>query len=108
MSSHHIRQIAEQLTEFVTSVYGKDPEGTKYGFEDEIKAQYFSGFVGKDVVFFHLASKTLVEADLLFNLPGKEQYSKSKSSGGFPFIGQLSPYTWTHKRFVWGSGGDKE
>jgi hypothetical protein len=39
----------------------------------QIKACYFSGFANKDVAFFHAASKTLIEADLLFNLPGNEQ-----------------------------------
>ena len=34
---------------------------------------YFSGFKNKDVAFFHPASKSLIEADLLFNLPPTEQ-----------------------------------
>jgi hypothetical protein len=34
---------------------------------------FFSGFKNKDVAFFHPESKTLIEADLLFNLPAKEQ-----------------------------------
>ena len=34
---------------------------------------YFSGFKNKDVAFFHQASKTMIEADLLFNLPATEQ-----------------------------------
>jgi len=36
---------------------------------------YFSGFTNKDVAFFHPASKTMVQADLLFNLPCTEQVS---------------------------------
>lgn len=39
----------------------------------QIKACYFSGFQNQDVAFLHVQSKTLIEADLLFNLPGKEQ-----------------------------------
>jgi len=80
--------------------YGVDPVGTNYGFEDEIKACYFSGFANKDVAFFHAASKTLIEADLLFNLPGNEQYSKSKSSPKLPIIGSIDPFGGIHKRFV--------
>ncbi|KAH8110274.1 hypothetical protein DFH11DRAFT_796980 [Phellopilus nigrolimitatus] len=89
-------------------LYGKDPEGTKYGFEEEIKSCYFSGFQNKDVAFNHIASRTLIEADLLFNLPPLEQYSKSKSSGRIPIIGNLGPFSWAHKQFVWSAGRDKE
>ena len=34
---------------------------------------YFSGHESKEVAFLHKPSKTLIEADLLFNLPAKEQ-----------------------------------
>jgi len=83
-------------------VYGKDPEGTVYGYEDEIEAVYFSAFENKDVAFYHKASKTLVEADLLFNLPAHEQYSKSKDSGSswVPGLGSLHPFTWLHRTMI--------
>ncbi|TDL21952.1 hypothetical protein BD410DRAFT_789034 [Rickenella mellea] len=87
--------------------YGADPEGTKYGFENEIKACYFSGFQNKDVAFFHEPSKSLIEADLLFNLPCKEQYSKTNSSGKIPIFSNINPFGWAHKRFVWDAGRDK-
>jgi len=89
-------------------VYGTDPSDTKYGFEDEIQACYFSKYKTKDVAFLHVESKTLIQADLLFNLPGSEQYSKVKSSGKVPLIGSLSPYGGMHKRMVWSSGTDKD
>ncbi|KAG8898568.1 hypothetical protein FRB99_007345, partial [Tulasnella sp. 403] len=89
-------------------LYGKDPEGTKYGFEDEINAQYFSAFENKDVAFCHKASKTLIEADLLFNFPPKEQYSKSTESATtwVPLIGRVRPFTWLHKQFLGGLAKD--
>ena len=31
----------------------------------------------KELVFFHKPTKTLIEADLIFNLPATEQYSRS-------------------------------
>jgi len=34
---------------------------------------YFSGFRNKDVAFLHKPSKSLIEADLLLNLPANEQ-----------------------------------
>jgi glyoxylase-like metal-dependent hydrolase (beta-lactamase superfamily II) len=59
--------------------WGKDEPGTKYGFEPEIQHIYFTGHSNKDVAFYHADSKTLIEADLLFNLPATEQYSQAKS-----------------------------
>ncbi|KAF8206810.1 hypothetical protein K438DRAFT_1577501 [Mycena galopus ATCC 62051] len=104
--------------------YGKDAPNTQYGFEDEIYAwcvsryaflnfltvypfNYFSGFRNKDVAWFHAASETLIVADLMFNLPGNEQYSRSKSSPKLPILGSLGPWGSTHKYFVWGLGKDK-
>ncbi|KZP08115.1 hypothetical protein FIBSPDRAFT_840622 [Athelia psychrophila] len=86
--------------------YGADPEGTKYGFEDEIDSCYFSGFGNKDVAWLHKPSKTLVEADLLFNLPGTEQYSLTKTSPKVPLIGGIDPFGTFHKHFVYGQGKD--
>jgi len=83
-------------------VYGTDPVGTLYGFEPEIEACYFSGFSNHDVAFFHAPSKTLIQADLMWNLPPVEQYSWSKSSAHVPFIdGLLSPWTTVQKWFIW-------
>ncbi|KAJ7201703.1 hypothetical protein GGX14DRAFT_159998 [Mycena pura] len=89
--------------------YGLDSPDTKYGFEDEIHACYFSGFANKDVAWFHVASKTLIVADLLFNLPGTEQYSKSKKAtdARVPILGKIDPFGNIHKRLVWGQGKDK-
>ncbi|KZT08018.1 uncharacterized protein LAESUDRAFT_724492 [Laetiporus sulphureus 93-53] len=93
----------------VDGTWGSDPPDTKYGFEDDIKHCYFSGFKNKDVAFFHPASKTMMEADLLFNLPPTEQYSKTGSSGRIPLIGGLlHPFASMHKRFAWTLGVDKE
>jgi hypothetical protein len=62
----------------------------------------------------HRESKSLVVADLLFNLPGREQYSKSGGVGVVGGLmdktgmGKLDPWGWAHKRFVWSAGKDKE
>ena len=68
---------------------------------------YFSGFQKKDVAFLHVPSRTLIEADLLFNLPSREQFSLTGSSGSF-FLGNVNPSKGLHKRAVWGLGEDKE
>jgi len=86
--------------------YGHDPEGTQYGYEDEIKACYFSGFRNKDVAFLHLHSKSLVTADLIFNLPATEQYSKAGSTY-FPFVSYFRPGSWFHRTFLSMLGTDK-
>ncbi|KII86987.1 hypothetical protein PLICRDRAFT_177695 [Plicaturopsis crispa FD-325 SS-3] len=85
--------------------WGRDPDGTKYGFEDDIQHVYFSGYKNKDVAFFHPASKTLIQADLIFNMPCKEQYSKSKESGSIPVVSAffgLHPFSWLHQKFTKG------
>ncbi|KAF8341911.1 hypothetical protein F5887DRAFT_975605 [Amanita rubescens] len=87
--------------------WGADPPDTKYGFEDEIKHRYFSGFRNKDVAFFHVDSKSLIEADLLFNLPANEQYSKVNAPWGIGVF-CLGPSSWLHSRFTWRMGVDKE
>ncbi|KZS99071.1 hypothetical protein SISNIDRAFT_472105 [Sistotremastrum niveocremeum HHB9708] len=73
-------------------VYGVDSANTKYG--------YFSGHQNKDVAFMHNESKSLIVADLLFNLPPTEQYSQSSSSASLPFVGSLGPFGSVHKRLV--------
>ncbi|KAF4581266.1 hypothetical protein EYR40_002852 [Pleurotus pulmonarius] len=98
--------------------YGSDQSDTLYGFEDEIKAwcvldpfhrqdalrtmddSYFSGYASVDVAWLHVASKTLIQADLLFNLPGTEQYSKTKTSPKIPIFGKLDPYGSLQKHFL--------
>jgi len=87
--------------------YGNDAPETKYGYEPEIQACYFSGFKNQDVAFLHTPSKTLIQADLLFNLPGKEQYSKSSSSSHIPILGSFSPLSKLHKWAIWGLSNDK-
>ncbi|KAH9810865.1 hypothetical protein DFH28DRAFT_984416 [Melampsora americana] len=71
--------------------------------KSEIKAEYFDGFVNKDIAFLHVPSKTLIEADLLFNLPANEQYSKSSESPT-SFLDRfvsLKPDTVFHQRFLY-------
>lgn len=92
----------------VAGAYGVDPPETEYGFESEIKAHYFPGFVNQDVAFYHVASKSLIVADLLFNLPGTEQYSKSKSSSKVPIICKLNPSGVVLKTLLFKLGKDKD
>jgi len=85
--------------------WGRDSPKT-HGFEDEIDYCYFTGFKNKDVAFLHKPSKTLLEADLLFNLPCNEQYSKTKTSNMLLGIA-LGPSSWFHSQLVGSLGTDK-
>lgn len=95
-------------------VYGNkddDPNDvSKFGYtaNSEIVACYFSGFKNKDVAFLHKASRTLIVADLLFNLPAKEQYSKSSSSPGGIFASRMNPGSWLHRTTISSLATDKE
>ena len=51
---------------------------------------YFAGHKNKDVAFLHIASRTLVTADLFFNFPATEQYSKTGKSGRLPIVGDVA------------------
>ncbi|KAG2035942.1 hypothetical protein BDR03DRAFT_899034 [Suillus americanus] len=90
-----IGNISDKSLQF-DGLWGRDPPGTNYGFEDEIKHCYFSGFRNKDVAFLHTPSKSLIEADLLLNLPANEQYSKSSSSA----YGNIKPDSWIHRAII--------
>jgi hypothetical protein len=52
-----------------------------YALYVQIKLQYFPGHTNKEVAVLHIPSRTLIQADLIFNLPCTEQYAKAHSSG---------------------------
>jgi len=87
-------------------VFGRDeqPLGPELTQSGEIKAQYFDGHANKDIAFLHTDSKTLIQADLLFNLPAIESYgSAAKGSGTWPFsylIKGMNPYGKTHQYLI--------
>lgn len=62
------------------------PEANKAGlsvseeFDHEFDAEYVHSHANKELVFNHKPSRTLIEADLLFNLPATEQMSKTGES----------------------------
>ena len=60
---------------------------------DEVEVEFWDGHVNKELVFLHKPSRTLIEADLVFNLPATEQYSKTgedAASGGI--VNRLGQY----------------
>jgi glyoxylase-like metal-dependent hydrolase (beta-lactamase superfamily II) len=62
-------------------ILGAGGETKTYGFEDEIKLHYFPGHMNKEIAVLHVPSKTLLCADLVFNLPPTEGYKQTSQSG---------------------------
>ncbi|KAL7933146.1 hypothetical protein V8C35DRAFT_305055 [Trichoderma chlorosporum] len=78
-------------------------------FDADFDYEYFDGHANKELVFNYRPDKVLIEADLLFNLPATEQYSKvpaSERPSGFlnklfqGFQSTGGDATWA-KRFNW-------
>lgn len=80
-----------------------DPE-----FDSEFDYEYVGSHANKELVFCHKPDKTLIEADMMFNLPAREQFSRTGEdpTSGFLtklFVGLQSTVgsaTW-QKRFLW-------
>lgn len=58
-------------------------------FDKEFDIAYVPAHANKELVFNHRPTKTLIEADLLFNLPATEQFSKSGVSPTSGFLTNL-------------------
>jgi len=87
-------------------------------------SSYFSGFANKDVAFFHPESRTLMQADLLFNFPPTEQVSypplnvRVATNGCLvlqiqafrqtPADRESHPLFLGHKQYAWALGTDKQ
>ncbi|KAJ8098658.1 hypothetical protein POJ06DRAFT_212793 [Lipomyces tetrasporus] len=74
------------------------------------KFVYLPSHQSKELVTYHVPTKTLIEADLLFNLPAIEQYSKSPTnpkSGFTRLFNAFHPESSWHKRMVSGALKDK-
>lgn len=85
----------------------KGKQGVSEEFDAEFETEYVYGHPSRELVFLHKPSCTLIEADLLFNLPAREQYSKTREgpSGlltkiANTFMSATPPAT-LQKRFVW-------
>ncbi|KAI9804482.1 MAG: hypothetical protein M1825_001381 [Sarcosagium campestre] len=85
-------------------------------FDADFDYEYVGSHASKELVFLYRPDRTLIEADLFFNLPANEQYSRT---GDSPTTGLWSKLfnglqhthgdaTW-QKRFIWyvSSAGDR-
>lgn len=67
------------------TIFTKADKGTtrvSEEFDRDFEYEYVDAHPNKELVFFHKPTKTLVEADLLFNLPATEQYSRTGEDAG--------------------------
>ncbi|KAL0481043.1 tRNA sulfurtransferase [Acrasis kona] len=90
-----------EFDDFFTKTTDCEEIARKYNVEGQISFVYFPGFVGKDVVVYHHESKSLAEADLIFNLPAKEQYGGVSPSTIMNKMHASSVWT---QRFLWNFG----
>lgn len=80
-----------------------DPE-----FDAEFDFTYVDGHANKEIVFNHRKSGTLIEGDLLFNLPATEQFSKTDVdptagvlSRLFNWINSTNGEALSQRRMIW-------
>jgi hypothetical protein len=84
-------------------------------FDAEFDYEFFHSHENKELVFLHKPSRTMIEADLLFNLPATEQFSKSGVAATSGVLTKLfgsimntrGDMTW-QKRFWWYAVGGKD
>ncbi|GFF23383.1 hypothetical protein IFM61606_08815 [Aspergillus udagawae] len=78
-------------------------------FHADFEVEYMDGHGNREIVLCHKPSRTLIEADLLFNLPCTEQYARSEESPTAGLLNRVfmpllkaraSPPT-GHRRFAW-------
>jgi len=93
---------------FSTVFRGNEKVSVSEEFDKEFEYEYFPMHTNKELVFYHKPSKVLIEADLMFNLPATEQYSKTGESAttgwATKLFGSLQSTSGTaiwQKRMLW-------
>ncbi|TPX55491.1 hypothetical protein PhCBS80983_g05269 [Powellomyces hirtus] len=71
-------------------------------FEPHLQFRHFAGSRNQDTAYYHPESRTLITADLLFNLPPTEQYGPDHTFGLFARLAHsfFKPGTRSHKFFT--------
>ncbi|KAL3467021.1 hypothetical protein BJX64DRAFT_301406 [Aspergillus heterothallicus] len=84
------------------------PSSISEEIENEFSVEYVHSHQSKELVFLHKPSKTLIEADLVLNLPATEQYSRTDESATSGLLNKLlKPLASTEmsafwqKKYVW-------
>lgn len=82
-------------------------------FDDEFDYEYVHSHQNKELVLFHKPTRTMIEADLVFNLPATEQFSKSGQSANSGVLTKLfgavtntrGDMVWQRRLLYYGPGG---
>ncbi|KAJ9650756.1 hypothetical protein H2198_009949 [Neophaeococcomyces mojaviensis] len=84
-------------------------------FDDEFEYEYVHSHQNKELVFFHKPTRTLIEADVVFNLPATEQFSMTGEdpNGGistklFGSVTNTRGNMIWQKRFLWYGPGSSD
>jgi hypothetical protein len=80
-----------------------DPE-----FDAEFDYEYMPSHMNKEIIFLYKPERTLITADLFFNLPATEQFSKTEESATagiatklFTYLNNTQGAALGQKRFLW-------
>lgn len=109
------KQPAGTLFEHVFTKSNKEDLKIDPEFDADFDYEYVHSHANKELVFNYRPDRTLIEADLLFNLPAHEQYSRAgetATSGLLTklFVGMMSAQgsaIW-QKRFIWYAASAKD
>lgn len=111
---------AKQKTEqvpFGTVFKGKDKADVQIGedFDRDFDYEYVGSHPSKEIVLFYRPDRTLIQADLMFNLPATEQYSRTGQSATAGILSRLFSTVMStggnpiwQKRFLWYAVGAKD
>jgi len=76
-------------------------------FAADFDIEFFDGHAAKEVVLLHKPSKTMIQADLIFNTPSNEQFSKTGEDPKSGILTKIAAALWTttngksQQRFIW-------
>lgn len=102
----------------ITEFTAKDKDSIKVDedFDKNFDVEYVDAHANKELVFNYKPDKTLIEGDLLFNLPATEQFSKTGEPAASGILTKMFSYfnntkgtALGQKRFIWYaiSAGDR-
>ncbi|KAG8525851.1 uncharacterized protein KY384_000611 [Bacidia gigantensis] len=96
------------IFKYVWTNQNKDHLKVDEDFDKEFDYEYVGSHANKELVFLHKPDRTLIEADMMFNLPAYEQHSKDKENAESGILTKLftgfqntkGTALW-QKRFLW-------
>lgn len=79
-----------------------------YQFDAEFDYEFVHAHPNKEIVFNHKPTRTMIQADLIFNLPGTEQFSRTGDDPSTGLLTKLFSYfnntageAIGQRRFLW-------